>query len=131
MEPDTRQALPLGEVDDPLEALKQIRTEISTLRNSHPLDAAVRQDSGDLVDLAEALAEADQSRVISDLIDDHQREVEHALELAREGRYGLCEDCGAPIPPERLRFRPESTRCLECQAAFERSQKNDLLRGTA
>ena len=131
MEPETRQAFGLDEVDDPLEALKQIRTEISTLRSSQPREGLAGQNPGDLVDLAEALAEADQSQLISDLIDDHQREVEHALELAREGRYGLCEDCTAPIPPERLRFRPESTRCLECQSAFERSQKIQRLSSSA
>ncbi len=131
MESDTRQASGLDEVDDPLEALKQIRTEISTLRSSQPREGLAAQDPGDLVDLAEALAEADQSQLISELIDDHQREVERALELAREGRYGLCEDCGQAIPPERLRFRPESTRCLDCQTAFERSQKIVRLRDSA
>jgi DnaK suppressor protein len=130
MEPDARQATHSEEVDDLLEALTQIRTEISTLRSSHSREGLAGQP-GDLVDLAEAVAEADQSLVISDVIDDHQREVERALQLASEGRYGSCEDCGEPISAERLKFRPESTRCVQCQSVFDRSQRMTRLSDTA
>ncbi len=130
METDASQATPLDEAGSHLEALKQIRTEISILRRSQSREGPAAQDPGDLVDMAEAFAEADQSLVISDLIDGHQREVERALELARQGRYGVCEDCGGTISAERLRFRPESTRCVECQSALERSDKIVRLRGS-
>lgn len=30
-----------------------------------------------------------------------------------------CEDCGAPIPPERQEAVPGCTRCVLCQTYFE------------
>jgi len=48
--------------------------------------------------------------------------VERALERLEAGRYGLCERCGRPIPPERLRAVPAATRCAPCQAAAEEGE---------
>lgn len=41
-------------------------------------------------------------------------EVERALEKWKEGTYGFCDGCGAPIPADRLQARPESVRCIVC-----------------
>jgi DnaK suppressor protein len=46
-------------------------------------------------------------------------EVERALEDIAAGRYGICRDCGRPIPAARLRVLPFATRCLPCQANTE------------
>jgi DnaK suppressor protein len=39
-----------------------------------------------------------------------------AAALARFGRpdFGLCTECGAPIPLARLRADPAATRCTDC-----------------
>lgn len=50
---------------------------------------------------------------------DNQRQLERALERLHEGRYGVCEDCGARIPAQRLRLAPEATRCVICQRVAE------------
>jgi DnaK suppressor protein len=42
--------------------------------------------------------------------------VEHALQKFEDGTYGLCDDCGKPIPPERLEALPQATLCLDCKA---------------
>lgn len=47
-------------------------------------------------------------------------EVDHALQRLDEGRYGICEACGRPIPDERLEALPAARRCLEDQARLER-----------
>ena len=39
-------------------------------------------------------------------------EVEWAEQKLREGTYGVCDICGAPIPDERLEARPSATRCM-------------------
>jgi len=31
-----------------------------------------------------------------------------------DGTYGVCADCGRPIPVDRLRARPTATRCVAC-----------------
>jgi len=42
--------------------------------------------------------------------------VEHALQKFEDGTYGLCDDCGKPIPQERLEALPQATLCLDCKA---------------
>ena len=37
-----------------------------------------------------------------------------ALEKVDEGRYGICEQCGSPINPERLEIVPLATLCINC-----------------
>jgi len=37
-----------------------------------------------------------------------------ALQKLKEGRYGVCERCGAPINPERLDALPLATQCINC-----------------
>ena len=49
--------------------------------------------------------------------------IEHALDSARTGKYGICEDCGERIDPARLEIIPQTTLCLRCQRAFERRNK--------
>jgi DnaK suppressor protein len=42
--------------------------------------------------------------------------VEHALQKFEAGTYGLCDNCGKPIAPERLEALPQATLCLDCKA---------------
>ncbi|MFQ5591193.1 MAG: TraR/DksA family transcriptional regulator [Phycisphaerae bacterium] len=43
-----------------------------------------------------------------------------ALQRIRDGTYGMCADCGKRIPAARLQVKPEATRCVACQAEYER-----------
>jgi RNA polymerase-binding protein DksA len=49
--------------------------------------------------------------------------IDHALRLARNGTYGICESCGERIDPARLEILPEATLCLNCQRQKERQSK--------
>ena len=40
--------------------------------------------------------------------------IARALEKMAEGSYGVCDGCGAPIAPARLRAAPESVLCIAC-----------------
>jgi len=48
----------------------------------------------------------------------HQRlgALDRALELLRNGAYGVCEACGEPIAAERLAARPAASTCIDCAA---------------
>ena len=41
---------------------------------------------------------------------------ERALVKLDEGSYGVCDACGAAIPPRRLEVMPDSVLCVECAA---------------
>jgi DnaK suppressor protein len=43
-------------------------------------------------------------------------DVDRALEKLEEGTYGVCDDCGQPIGPERLEAIPSSVLCVTCSA---------------
>ncbi len=42
-----------------------------------------------------------------------------ALARLREGTYGLCADCDAEIPFDRLKAEPWALRCVACETARE------------
>lgn len=46
-----------------------------------------------------------------------------ALERLKGGEYGICEECGEPIAPARLKAMPEVTTCVRCQDRLERSAR--------
>ena len=44
----------------------------------------------------------------------HLTEIDAAAARLAEGRYGICERCGRPIPAERLDARPMARTCVGC-----------------
>ncbi len=53
-------------------------------------------------------------------------EVSAALARLRDteaGRYGLCADCDAEIPFDRLKVEPWALRCVPCQTALETTRR--------
>src|SRR5437867_3385478 len=71
-------------------------------------------------DLAQALSDRETSDLLVHLLDQNREQVERALERLREGAYGVCEGCGRRIPVARLKYQPAATRCVECQAHWDR-----------
>jgi DnaK suppressor protein len=45
---------------------------------------------------------------------DYLRDVDAALSRLAAGQYGRCQDCGRPIPADRLTARPTATTCVAC-----------------
>lgn len=45
--------------------------------------------------------------------------VNAALDRVHTPTYGLCSDCGAEIPFDRLQHHPQVLRCVGCQTRFE------------
>ncbi|PRZ43979.1 TraR/DksA family transcriptional regulator [Antricoccus suffuscus] len=42
------------------------------------------------------------------------REIAHAAQKISDGKYGVCESCGAQIAPARLDARPIARTCINC-----------------
>ncbi len=41
-------------------------------------------------------------------------EIDAAVSRLADASYGTCEQCGRPIPPERLAVRPSARSCVPC-----------------
>jgi DnaK suppressor protein len=45
---------------------------------------------------------------------------ERALAKLDEGTYGICDACGEPIPPARLKAMPDGVLCVACATSERR-----------
>ena len=52
-----------------------------------------------------------------------RREIERALKDIEDGSYGVCDLCDEDIPIKRLRARPMSRYCINCQTKLENKQR--------
>ncbi len=57
------------------------------------------------------------------LLVERANKLAEALDRLRGGEYGICEECGEPIAPARLRALPEVTTCVRCQDQLERMSR--------
>ncbi|GAA2903082.1 hypothetical protein GCM10010517_69050 [Streptosporangium fragile] len=85
-----------------------LRGDPGALRDRSPADAGA-----DLTD-------ADRNQAMLEVATRQRSSVLEALKRMNEGRYGLCVDCGVPVPEGRLEARPEAARCVQCQSKRER-----------
>ena len=119
---------------DWLARLETNRRELSELASAFEEEAGLHrplaESVGDIitrdfedVDFAQALSDRETSDTLIQLLDENREQVEHALERLAQGKYGYCEDCGEAIAPERLKFRPEATRCVSCQSRWDRTNR--------
>lgn len=49
-------------------------------------------------------------------------EIEQALQRLDEGIYGLCSECGLPIPEKRLEALPWAARDVVCEERLEKAE---------
>ncbi len=68
-------------------------------------------------DFAEQAVERQNDEVLEALGDAGRHElvqINHALAHIEAGEYGICDSCGATIPPARLEILPFSDLCVAC-----------------
>jgi RNA polymerase-binding transcription factor DksA len=111
-------------------AKKRLVDELERLERDKRL-VAERQESNSWAKGAEYASE------ISELtrrfnLEKHLRsqlaEIEHALHKKEQGTYGLCDDCGQPIDPNRLEALPQANLCLNCKASRTKSASGSVSR---
>ena len=72
-------------------------------------------------DLATDVFETERAIGTKIAADSELEAVEQALERLKAGSYGICVQCGQPIPKERLEARPQAIRCLKDEQLWEAS----------
>ena len=75
-------------------------------------------------DVGDVAVEGEQQEISSQLAAFESRElnqIERAILLIKEGRYGKCEGCDSAIPIERLKALPFTPVCVSCQRELEES----------
>ena len=105
-----------------IEVFKQrLLEELNKLLGNYRKGWGSEQES--TTDLLDEASKSSERRLLSSLsINDAQlyRQIESALRKIKKGTYGLCEECGNPIPPRRLKILPYATHCVHCQEAIEK-----------
>jgi DnaK suppressor protein len=99
-----------------LEAMEEHLPEVEQIS----LDASGGYDE-DLADVASDTFEREKGMAIENSVQDLLQQVEEALGRIDEGTYGVCEVCGSPIHPDRLRALPYARLCINCKAREEQA----------
>jgi len=45
-------------------------------------------------------------------------QIENSLQKIENGTYGMCDKCGMPIDPDRLKILPYANFCVDCLNRF-------------
>jgi DnaK suppressor protein len=106
--------------DSLLRLYQRLNARRDTLRDKLSLGSEPdRVDVGDLGDVAHDSATTELNSQLASIETRELRLVERAIQLLRDGRYGVCEGCTQPIPIARLQALPYTVLCVECQRVEE------------
>jgi DnaK suppressor protein len=111
-----------------LESIKkrliELREDLLAEVRSKNAEAASLRDEG-VADVAD-LGLTDSLSELLHLMSDNKREeimnIDEALELLSQGRYGQCQGCGESIDIERLELRPYTRFCIDCKTKKEKEE---------
>ena len=94
--------------------------QLASMKVERGIDAI---EKGDEIDLATGEISRDLDARISMRQHRQIKEIEEALERIKHGEYGICEECGEPIPEQRLRLFPAAKLCVKCQEEYDQYEK--------
>jgi DnaK suppressor protein len=103
-----------------LEERADIMHNIENLREDvKDLELEFEADEGD-----PELTEREKNLVLLATFEQRLEEIDLALEKLNLGsNYGICQNCGQPIDPERLKIVPEAQYCVPCKTKLERRKR--------
>jgi len=108
--------------------LEERRRVEAALQNLHDENSgSLTEDSGEetaydnhLADTATETYDRELDYTLEENSEHVLADIDAALRRIEEGTYGICTNCGKPIPEERLEARPWATLCIDCQRERER-----------
>ncbi|TVR72518.1 MAG: conjugal transfer protein TraR [Sphaerobacteraceae bacterium] len=110
---------------------QQLKSDLADAEKEiEQLDDQVR-DFGETSELAEGadnhpgddsdrLTEQQRLLTIRGQLAARKADIEHAIEKAASGEFGVCERCGNQIPSGRLEALPFARYCVDCQEILDR-----------
>jgi RNA polymerase-binding transcription factor DksA/predicted transcriptional regulator len=91
-----------------------VAKELASLSASDRRRTEERREPGDMADAATLRSDEQLSEALESAKARRLSALDHALERAAHGRFGVCDRCGDRIPVARLRALPGSTTCIRC-----------------
>ncbi|HSB66358.1 MAG TPA: TraR/DksA C4-type zinc finger protein [Anaerolineales bacterium] len=91
--------------------------EIQNETKNLPIYTEINPDPLDLADIS---FQQEISLVRLRYIKQRLWQVDAALKRLDDGTYGMCDECGQPINPDRLEAMPYATSCVNCKKGQER-----------
>lgn len=104
-----------------LERRNVLTREIDELLARHRTDQLIQREQSvaDTGDMSLQDSTGEQQISILEVRNRMRNQINEALRRLNEGTYGICEDCGRHVSPERLKAVPFARRCVECQRKAE------------
>jgi DnaK suppressor protein len=107
-----------------LEERRRVEAAIENLHADHP--GSMRDETGEdavydnhLADTATETYDRELDYTLEENSEHVLAEIEAALKRIEDDTYGVCSNCGKPIPEERLEALPWATLCIDCQRGRE------------
>ncbi len=126
MEPEQEPKDVLERSDSAFDPKKVLMEQRASLRLDRSIDAI---EKGDEIDLATNEISRELDAKISMRQHRQLQEIEDALERIKNGEYGICEECGEPVPEQRLRLFPAARHCVRCQEELDHMEKLKEVQG--
>jgi len=112
----------------PADILQQLRQQLVAARDEIAAALAAGSESAKPVELDEPIGRLSRMEAIQQQqmakatragLEVRRQQVAAALAMLDAGTYGECRRCEEPIGLERLRAKPETPLCLDCQGELE------------
>ena len=107
------------DLQETVSQISELDEQVRSFGEDENLSEGVDQHIGDDSDV---VYEQERLLTIRGELAQRRRQIESALEKMGRGEYGICENCGRPIAPERLEALPFVSLCIECQESSDRRE---------
>ena len=107
------------DLQETVSQISELDEQVRSFGEDENLSEGVDQHIGDDSDV---VYEQERLLTIRGELAQRRRQIESALEKMDRGEYGICENCGRPIAPERLEALPFVSLCIECQESSDRRE---------
>jgi RNA polymerase-binding protein DksA len=97
---------------------ERVQAALENLHNENP--GTVEDETGEetqdqhLGDAATAMHDREVDYTLEDNEEQLLGRIDAALRRIEDGTYGICTNCGRPIPEERLEALPWAELCIDC-----------------